>query len=659
MSRLLNSASSLRSRRWPARQSFMGSWRGALWAALLLGTRLSQAGYKDEIGLTTLLNELGGTAPSGAGIGVTQVESSFPYPSTSNYVADATQPELTGKTITPKNSPALVSGHATTVAINLVGSNNGTAPGVTQVDAYEANHWLLAGSLRYGNNLAEPVVETRRVQNHSWVAETAGALVVDQELLRRFDYAIHRDGFVAVVGLNNWNTNPVPALLAHAYNAISVGVVNGEHSSGGTTIEGSGRIKPELVSPSYYGGVSHATPTVAGAAALLLQKADATPGLALARTNSEVIKAVLLAGATKSQFPGWARTTTQPLDLVYGAGQLNVRHSYYLLGAGKFSASSSITVSNRGWDFAATSTSAARYFFDVPPATAMTNFSVVLTWNRKILDTASGATFSMMVSNANLNLRLYAASGFTPGTLLDSSMSTNQNVEHIFTPSLSAGRYCLEVTSDLALFDYALAWGGQPIVQLLTSVNQATWGSVTPASGLYSVGSNVGLTATPSPYYRFTHWTNGVTGATNPQPLLLTTNLSVTAVFAERFTTNYPTPYWWLASYGFTSNPELAVTNLTANGHPLWQSYVAGLNPTNPLSQLRFTSLSLVARTNLVFTWLPVSGRVYSIWSSSNSTGIFAPLPAATALPASISNFTNPLPPAPAQQYFRLSVENP
>lgn len=616
----------------------------------------SFAGYKEDIGLTALLLELGAGAPTGAGIAVTQVEGGSPY--ATNFVADVTHAELIGKNVTIKSSPSALSGHATTVARNFFGTVNGPAPGITQIDAYEANGWLNNDFLRVGNSTAEPVAETRRIQNHSWVG-TFPVPLDNEDAVRRFDYAIQRDGFVAVVGLNNWNTNPVPALLAHSYNAISVGVPNGQHSSGGTTFDVAGRTKPEIVSPAANFAVSYSVGAVSGAAALLLQTADASPALFRARTNSEVVKAVLLAGATKSQFPTWSRTPTQPLDPVYGAGQLNIQNSYHLLVAGEHAPSASVTVSNRGWDFATTTASAARYFFDVPAGFTLTNFSTVLTWNRRVTDSAPGLLFTMTVSVANLNLRLYAATGFTLDAQLDSSTSTIQNVEHIYAPTLGAGRYCLEVTSDVTGTDYALAWGGTVLTAVSTSVNNPAWGSVTPISGNYPVASPLQFLATPANYYRFSHWTGSLTGTNNPIALNLTSNLTVTAVFAERFTTNYPTPYPWLASYGYTSNQETVITNLGANGHALWQSYLAGLNPTNPASQLRFTSQTVQHGTNFVLTWDTVPDRLYTLWFSTNIANGFAPLPGAVNLPATVSSFTNSFAPLTPQQLYRLEVQKP
>lgn len=611
----------------------------------------SMAGHIDDIGLTALRAELGGSVPTGAGVTISQIEAPL---GTGEYAAANTDPELTGKTFTLKSGATAESFHATFVARSYCGSTNGCAVGLTQIDAWEVNNWLSSGFLHALNSSMPPNIETRRIQNHSWVGST-GTQATDEDIIRRLDYAIQRDGFVACVGLNNMNTNPVPALLGHSYNAISIGVPSGNHSSGGTTIEVAGRIKPEIVVPSDYYATSYSCGVASGAAAMLLQTADTSPALVNARTNSEVIKAILMAGATKWQFPTWTRTPTQPLDLTYGAGQLNIQNSYHLLKAGEFPASSSVTVSNRGWDFGTTTASAARYFFDVPAGYALTNFSAVLAWNRTVTDVGPGATFTMQISVANLNLRLYFATNFTLGPQLDSSISTIQNVEHVFT-NLPAGRYALEVTSDTIGTDYGLAWGGTWQAQITNNATPPTWGSVNPPSGNYTIGSPASFIATPAPYYLFDHWTGSLTGSNNPIALTVTTNMTVTALFKEQLTANFPTPYWWLASYGYTANQESVITNLGANGFPLWQSYLAGLAPTNPTSQLRFTSQTLIG-TNLVLTWNTVTGRVYSVLTSTNLNGNFFPLNNATNLPATTTALTNGLAPNSPRKFYRLQVQ--
>lgn len=613
------------------------------------------AGFKDDIGLTSLIAELGVSMPTGAGIGISQVEGTVE----TNYAAVASDPELTDKIITLKSGASGQSGHATFVARSFCGSTNGVAPGITQIDAYEVNAWLTTNFLRAGNSGAAPLGETRRIQNHSWIY-TSPNQSVNEDILRRFDYAIQQSGFVAIVGVNNGSLNPLPELMSYSYNSISVGVPNGNHSAGLTTNDVAGRIKPEIVSPSPYGDtVSYACGVVSGAAALLLQKADATPSLINARNNSEVIKALLLAGATKSQFPGWTRTSTQPLDLIYGAGRLNIQNSYHLLVAGEQAPSSSVTVSNRGWDFATDMPTTVRYFFDVPNGYALTNFSVILTWNRKVTDTNVGPTFGMSVTVANKNLRLYSATNFTVGTLLDSSVSSVQNVEHIYVTTIGQGRYALEVASDITGIDYALAWGGTLQAQVSTSVNQVGWGTVSPASGNYTLNKPITFLATPATYFKFNNWSGNLSGTNTSIPLTLTSNMAVTAVFAEKITTNHPTPYWWLGSYGYTSNQEFVITNIGANGYPLWQSYIAGLIPTNPASQLKFASQFLLQKTNVVMTWNTVTGRLYTIWSSTNALNNFAPQTGASNMPATVQAFTNPMLPNTPRKFYRLDAHLP
>jgi hypothetical protein len=199
-----------------------------------------------------------------------------------------------------------------------------------------------------------------------------------------------------------------------------------------------------------------------------------------------------------------------------------------------------------------------------------------------------------------------------------------------------------------------------PTVTLALSAVPSAWGSVSPANGNYPLGTNVQLLATPAPYYQFTGWSGAVSGASNPLGVTLNSNFTAQASFAELFTTNYPTPHWWLAANGYTNDFENAVTNIGPNGHPLWQSYVAGLDPNNPSSQLRLTvTPAVINGSELVFTWNTVTGRVYSLWSSPDLALAFAPLPGATNLPSSVSAFTNQVDAGAAGAFFRLEVQKP
>jgi hypothetical protein len=209
--------------------------------------------------------------------------------------------------------------------------------------------------------------------------------------------------------------------------------------------------------------------------------------------------------------------------------------------------------------------------------------------------------------------------------------------------------------SAIAAASFVLA---APTFELNLSVNNPAWGGASPPSGLYTAGTPVELLASPAAYFRFSEWNGDVTGTANPFPLVLETNITAQAVFAEMFTTNHPTPHWWLAGYGYTNDFETAVAAIGANGYPLWQSYIAGLAPTNPASQLLLTGQPAVNATAYVLTWNTVTGRVYTLWGSTNLPDGFAPVPDAVDLPASVTQFTNALDGA-SSQFYRLEVRKP
>ncbi len=195
-------------------------------------------------------------------------------------------------------------------------------------------------------------------------------------------------------------------------------------------------------------------------------------------------------------------------------------------------------------------------------------------------------------------------------------------------------------------------------VTLTVTLNQPTWGRVNPANGSYLSGASVQVTATPSNYFRFSNWTGGASGTNNPVTVLMNSNKTLQAVFTEIFTTNHPTPLWWLATNGFTQNLETVVSSIGANGMPLWQSYIAGLNPNDPTSQLRL-SVAAANGSQVVLHWNSVTGRVYSVWSSGNAANGFSPIPSAINLPSTITYYTNALSTSSAATFYRLQVQKP
>ncbi len=442
--------------------------------AVLLAGQLLQAqlspSQRDDIGLTSLQTRLGGGAPTGAGISVSQVEARLNPPAEGETAAPAIyRPDATlfpGKNFQyPSGGSAVSSGHATTVGEYFYGASS-AAPGIgvapNRISVYDAANFLGGGFLRTTQSGVLPLVETNDVQNHSWVGDVSDP-AVNIEAVRRLDFAIQRDDFVATIGLNNGSGTVVPTLLAGAYNGITVGRSDGEHSRGGTMLDGGFRTRPDIVVPT--NATSWGAPTVGGAASLLLQSARTTPGSGNA-ARSFVVKSLLMTGASReeSEFTrAWANTSSNPLDVVYGAGELDIDRSHQILEAGEQNAASASVVGATGWDEGqANATVPQTYFFDLPAGSSSFQLAASLVWNRTIT-AANGGTganpdFTFNPSLADLNLRLYQVTGFTLGTELAASLSNTENVELIEAKGLSAGRYAWQVSSDTNGTEYGLSW---------------------------------------------------------------------------------------------------------------------------------------------------------------------------------------------------------
>ena len=468
----------------------------------------AQADVFSDIGFTALKNELGAGTPTGAGVKVSHVEAGPPYG------PDQLDPSFIGKNfnVLSSSSPGL-SFHATSVGKNLYGipdpndpNSRSIAPDINEIDLWLAmnsldlndpNHWLINDFLRAGTSLEPGPQDPNnpiRVQNHSWIDQN-GNFANPVDASRRVDYVINRDNLIVVAGQDNDNVNQgiaIPDLLGHLYNGITVGVTDGTHSHGFTTLEQAGRVKPEIVAPK--GFTSFATPIVGAAAALLIEMTDdPNAGLSPA-SNSEAIKAIILAGATKEEFADWDRTTTRPLDMEVGAGELNVLRNHHILVAQQQVASSSTSVDPQGWDFRTTASNSL-YFFEIPSGVAVSELSALLTWNRTITDGDPNDpnNFSPQFSGLeNLDLKLYNSSSLVLGSTIDTSESVVDNIEHVYINEamglgdfLFEGQYALEVVSPVSGVDYGLAWLTtlQPIHNWASSAavdNWATPGNWTP-----------------------------------------------------------------------------------------------------------------------------------------------------------------------------------
>lgn len=417
-----------------------------------------QADWKDDIGYTELRARIGAALEDGAGVVVGMAE--VRYEATENqtkYLPNVTDTQFSGKTITDvtgENAQDEYSSHATNVARLFFGNTSSISGGVTDVRAYSADDWVFNAT---GADAGmDPAAPDYQIVNHSWVVRQAG--MTDAEAagyLYQVDALVQRHDTIVIGGTDN--SGLLPKMLAPSYNSLTVGLSAGTHAAGTTPdFYGPGRFKPDIVAPA--GTTSGATPMVSSAATLLYQKALGTDAV-----RSESMRALLMAGATKQEFADWDRTTIRPLDEVYGAGELNVDNSYRILEGGQFSGSSgnpSSLIGDHGWDYQASfdSSGALYYDFEVADGFRADELSVILSWNADVLDDDPSNLFDPIgIDLANFDLRIYDSSESFLGTVIDESLSTIDNVEHLYLENLTAGRYTLAVTGDQDQ-DFAIAW---------------------------------------------------------------------------------------------------------------------------------------------------------------------------------------------------------
>jgi Subtilase family len=491
----------------------------ALACAFLFFSKSAVASYQDTIGYPELQAQLGASIPTGAGIEVQHVEA---LNQGLRYFPGA-HAEFSGKNITNVTYDAgatqgttLGSGHAQDIGITFYGDTVSIAPGITDIQSYEAFHWLgynynsstkvltptPSGFLNTGSGLGVlPDITTARIANHSWSTQFSTGST-NSEVLRRLDYVVERDDFLNIVGILNGDGGTDLALLKTAFNEISVGRTDAVHREGTLGVDSTytaGRIAPELVAPGFGSyddedgdppalltSTSSATGMVSSATALLLEVAQdplLSEGTITNRTRtinhaetSEVIKAILMAGADRAvdnprgpDLANYTIDTPNNLDLDYGAGQINVFHSYNILAAGEHDSDQdrgvSLDIGDLGWDYdphfggASSTNDRGSYFF-----TATNTGDVIhatLAWNIQVTGFSSSASNTTL---RDLNLVLYDV---TNNQMLSaagaSSLSTTENTENIFFSGLVAGnRYEIrvETASGQPAFDwdYGLAW---------------------------------------------------------------------------------------------------------------------------------------------------------------------------------------------------------
>ncbi|MHC4983075.1 MAG: dockerin type I domain-containing protein, partial [Planctomycetota bacterium] len=187
-------------------------------------------------------------------------------------------------------------------------------------------------------------------------------------------------------------------------------------------------------------------------------------------SDPRVIKSVLLNSADK--LSGWTHTSTSPLDMNQGAGQMNLKDAYLQYAAGEQTAG---IVEIIGWDTEQLTWDNEKLYAidaDVPAGSVMT---MTLAWDRVVTTDTEDLkkvvyTFDHL---DNLDLYLYALDDLT--VPLASSVSTIDNVEHIHYAADDAGRYVIGVKMTGASPGdseiYSLAWHVDPVTALAGDAN--------------------------------------------------------------------------------------------------------------------------------------------------------------------------------------------
>ncbi len=412
-----------------------GSRRNHIVAASILFLALLTplaAGYRDTIGYNLLKAELGDALPRGSSIPVAQVE----WDSDLSVYAPDPGGELSGKTFHyPGRQPNGWFNHATQVAHRFYGRNTSIAPDVQTIYAFGVSGYMDTLNIWQGTPPNQGNAPHWKVENHSWVGSYHST---NREILRKSDYNVIEHNIFVSAGLDN-GTGSMRPLMANFHNGMAVGVASGSHSRGGSNEETDGRVRPDIVVPIW--STSYATGVISSAATLLLDHVNGDSALEHAG-NIPVIKAILMAGASKNSFSNWSNTPSRPLDPVYGAGALNIYNSYHILDSGRHSgALQSDRVSGWDWD-SVDQSSINTYRFRVPEGESV-RFSSILSWNRNIV--ASPDYYRWFYTHDQLSLSLWEAdSQGNPIELIDLSESDIDNVGHIYR-TLSAGDYLLEV----------------------------------------------------------------------------------------------------------------------------------------------------------------------------------------------------------------------
>lgn len=275
---------------------------------------------------------------------------------------------------------------------------------------------------------------------------------------------------------------------------------------------------------------------------------------------------------------------------------------------------------------------------------------------------SDGASFGSSVTTQSFALADRTWSAFTPfsagievigGAVSAPSFENVQAIGFYFTAQnggAAAGACGANISYFMAEGDAA----GGATFTLGVAPDDVQHGNVSPTGGVYPAGQPVVLTATASNYYQFSGWTGDLGGSTNPVTITMDADKTITATFAALLATN-GVPLWWLAEYGLAPDDSGALSDNDEDGHAAWQEYFAGTLPNTATSVFRMASLNLSA-PGPVLNWSSATGHLYRVNWSTNISSAFTAFADATALPATLSTYTDTLHGAEQPMFYRLET---
>jgi hypothetical protein len=226
------------------------------------------------------------------------------------------------------------------------------------------------------------------------------------------------------------------------------------------------------------------------------------------------------------------------------------------------------------------------------PAPEQTNIYTVIDFAEVSIASAHGTTipvtgvYTMLVGTVFTNqAQTPDTQGTTQYVCAGWAMSGNE-------PASGSGtQVVMTVTNDAVL-----TWRWTTNYWLETTAGDH--GRVVGGNVWVGLGVTTQLTAVADAYYHFTNWTGSVESSVNPLTVLMDAPKTLMAHFAAVWTTNQPTPEWWMAQYGLTNFEADVLLDADGDGVPTGNEWVMNTDPTNGLSVLHAARYEVAYGTN-------------------------------------------------------------